>query len=269
MAMGGHLYVLWQPFEFVIIGGAAAGAFIISSPSAVLKNVSKAIQDAIRGSSYGKQEYLELLSLLYLIFKLAKGKGMLALESHVEKPHESKIFSQCPTILKNHHLVDFICDYLRMLTLGTQNAHQVEDLINEELETHHFEQHRISAAFAGMGDGLPALGIVAAVLGVIKTMGAIDQPPEVLGKLIGGALVGTFLGVLLAYGMVSPIASKINSVYEEESKIFLCVKAALLAFMNGYAPSIALEFARKTIISDMRPSFYELEQTLAALPKVD
>lgn len=269
MAMGGHIHVLWQPFEFVIIGGAAAGAFIISSPSAVLKNVSKAIQDAIRGSTYGKQEYLELLSLLYLIFKLAKGKGMLALESHVEKPHESKIFSQFPTILNNHHLVDFICDYLRMLTLGTQNAHQVEDLINEELETHHFEQHRIASAFSGMGDGLPALGIVAAVLGVIKTMGAIDQPPEVLGKLIGGALVGTFLGVLLAYGMVSPVATKINAVYEEEGKVFLCVKSALLAFMNGYAPSIALEFARKTIISDLRPSFYELEQTLAALPKVD
>ncbi|MBX9696846.1 MAG: flagellar motor stator protein MotA [Alphaproteobacteria bacterium] len=269
MAMGGHMYVLWQPFEFVIIGGAAAGAFIISSPKAVLGNVSKALQDAIRGSAYGKQEYLELLSLLYIIFKLAKGKGMLALEPHVEKPHESKIFSQFPAILNNHHLVDFICDYLRMLTLGTQNAHQVEDLINEELETHHFEQHRIASAFAGMGDGLPALGIVAAVLGVIKTMGAIDQPPEVLGKLIGGALVGTFLGVLLAYGMVSPAATKINAVYEEESKIFLCVKSALLAFMNGYAPSIALEFARKTILSDLRPSFYELEQTIAALPKVD
>jgi chemotaxis protein MotA len=269
MAMGGHMYVLWQPFEFVIIGGAAAGAFIISSPKAVLNNVSKALQDAIRGPSYGKQEYLELLSLLYIIFKLAKGKGMLALESHVEKPHESKIFSQFPAILNNHHLVDFICDYLRMLTLGTQNAHQVEDLINEELETHHFEQHRIASAFAGMGDGLPALGIVAAVLGVIKTMGSIDQPPEVLGKLIGGALVGTFLGVLLAYGMVSPAATKINAVYEEESKIFLCVKSALLAFMNGYAPSIALEFARKTILSDLRPSFYELEQTIAALPKVD
>ena len=269
MAMGGHLHVLWQPFEFVIIGGAAIGAFIISNSNTVLRDSKKALQDAIKGSSYTQQDYLDLLCLLYMIFKLAKGKGMLALESHVEKPHESKIFGQFPKIAKDHHVVDFLCDYLRMLTLGTQNAHQIEDLINEELETHHYEKHRLSHAFALMGDGLPALGIVAAVLGVIKTMGAIDQPPEVLGKLIGGALVGTFLGVLLAYGLVSPIATKINGVYEEESKFFACIKSGLLAFMNGYAPAIALEFARKTIISELRPSFYELEKTIAALPKVD
>lgn len=269
LALGGHIHVLWQPFEFVIIGGAAAGAFIISNPSSVLRESKKALQDAIKGASYTKQDYLDLLSLLYMIFKLAKGKGMLALEPHVEKPHESKIFSNFPKITADHHVVDFLCDYLRMLTLGTQNASQIEDLINEELETHHYEKHRLGHAFVSMGDGLPALGIVAAVLGVIKTMGAIDQPPEVLGKLIGGALVGTFLGVLLSYGLVTPAASKINAVYEEEAKFFLCIKASLLAFMNGYAPAIALEFGRKTIISDLRPSFYELEQTLAALPKVD
>ncbi|ARN85128.1 flagellar motor stator protein MotA [Candidatus Nucleicultrix amoebiphila] len=269
MALGGHMHVLWQPFEFVIIGGAAIGAFIISNPKSILQNVGQALKDAVKGPPYQKQDYLELLSLLYMIFKLAKSKGMLALEAHIENPHESKLFNQFPKFMQEHHALTFLCDYLRMLTLGTQNVHQMEDLINEELETHHYERSRISAAVTAMGDGLPALGIVAAVLGVIKTMGAIDQPPEVLGRLIGGALVGTFLGVLLSYGCVTPIANKIKAVYEEESKYYQCMKTAILAYLNGYAPAIALEFARKTLISELRPSFYDVEKTVAGLPKVE
>lgn len=267
--MGGHLAVLWQPFELVIIGGAAVGAFIINNPKSIIQGVGQAFKDAMKDSPYTKADYLELLSLMYLIFKLAKSKGPLALEAHIENPHESKIFQNFPKFMHDHHALTFLCDYLRMLTLGTSNVHQIEDLMNEELETHHYERHRLAAAVGGVGEGLPALGIVAAVLGVIKTMGAIDQPPAILGKYIGGALVGTFLGILLAYGFVSPIAGKIKAIYEEESKYYQCIKVGLLAYLNGYAPAIALEFARKTLISNLRPSFYDVEKTVAELPKIE
>ena len=268
VVMGGHIEVLLEaaPKEFVIIGGAAAGAFIISSPKTVISGTGAAFKDLIKGPPFHKDDYLELLSLLYLIFKLAKSKGMLAIESHIETPEESSLFKQFPKFLQNHHAVTFLCDYLRMMTMGTENAHQMEDVMNEELETHHHERSQISGAFSTMGDGLPALGIVAAVLGVIKTMGAIDQPPAVLGRLIGGALVGTFLGVLLAYGLVGPMGNALTAIYNAEAKYYQCIKAGLVAFMNGYPPAVALEFARKTIMSDVRPSFYDVEKTVSELP---
>jgi chemotaxis protein MotA len=209
-----------------------------------------------------------LLSVLYQIFKLAKTKGMLALEQHVEKPDESTLFAQFPKFQKDHHAVEFLCDYLRMMTLGTENPNEVETLIDAELETHHNELHGASHAIQGMADGMPALGIVAAVLGVIHTMGSITEPPEVLGHLIGGALVGTFLGVLLSYGFIAPMAGALKARYDAEVKYFLCIKAGLLAYLQGYAPAVAVEFARKALLSNVRPTFYEVEEAVAALPPV-
>jgi chemotaxis protein MotA len=266
VALGGHLYVLWQPFEFVIIGGAAVGGFIISNTKNVLGKTGKAIGVLAKGPRHTKEDYLELLSLLYTIFKLAKSKGMLALEAHVENPEESDLFQRFPKFYNDHHAVTFLCDYLRMMVLGSENAHEMETLIDEEIETHHAEHAQVAGAIQTMADATPALGIVAAVLGVIHTMGSITEPPAVLGRLIGGALVGTFMGVLLAYGFVGPIASGLKGVYEAEGKYFQCIKVALLAHMNGYAPSVSVEFARKTLFSHVRPSFYEVEEAVQALP---
>jgi chemotaxis protein MotA len=268
MAMGGKLAVLFQPFELVIIGGAAVGAFIIANPMPVIKRTLGSLGLLMKGSPYSKEAYLELLSLLYTVFKLAKSKGMLALEQHVEKPDESTLWPKFPIFAADHYAMTFFCDYLRLLTLGTDNAHELEALIDEEIETHHAEKNQIAAALQTMADGTPALGIVAAVLGVIKTMGAITEPPEVLGKLIGAALVGTFLGVFLAYGFIGPMASALKARYDAEVKYLLCIKAGLLAYLQGYAPAVAVEFARKALLSNVRPTFYEVEEAVAALPPV-
>ncbi len=262
MAGGGHLIVLFQPFEFLIIGGAAIGAFITGNPKTVLVGVGGGIGQAMKGPKYKKEDFLELLSLLYVIFKMAKSKGMLALEQHVDRPEESALFQKFPKFSSDHHAVVFLCDYLRLLTLGTENAHEVENLIDAELETHHAEGHAVVGAVQTMADGMPALGIVAAVLGVIHTMGSITEPPEVLGHLIGGALVGTFLGVLMSYGFIGPIASALKSVQEADGKYYTCIKAGLLAYMQGYAPAVAVEFARKALMSDVRPTFAEVEETV-------
>ncbi len=263
---GGHLEVLFQPFEVLIIAGAAAGAFITSNRKPVLSGTLAAITALVKPERYDKEAYLELLSLLYSIFKLAKTKGALALESHVENPNESTLFQRFPKFYSDHHAVVFLCDYLRLLTLGTDNHHEMETLMDEEIETHHSEQAAVVTAVQTMADGLPALGIVAAVLGVIHTMGSINEPPDVLGHLLGGALVGTFMGVLLSYGFVGPIGAAIKSRGEAEQRYFLCMKAAILAYMQGYAPSVAVEFARKSLNTDVRPTFYEVEEAVEALP---
>ncbi|NBC33199.1 MAG: flagellar motor stator protein MotA, partial [Alphaproteobacteria bacterium] len=208
-AMGGHLGVLWQPFEAVIICGAALGGYIIANSKSVLSRTGKAIGQVVHGKKHSKENYLELLSLMYQLFKVAKTKGMLMLEQHIEKPEESTIFQQFPGIYQNPRALTFICDYLRLMSLGSEDPHTLEDLMDEEIETHHQEQHQVSNAVQTVADGMPALGIVAAVLGVIKTMGSITEPPEVLGHLIGGALVGTFLGVWLSYGFIGPLANAI------------------------------------------------------------
>lgn len=265
-AMGGHLEVLMQPFELVIIGGAAIGAFIIASPKAVIFGTLKSFGQLLKGPKYKKEAYLELLTLLYSVFKLAKSKGMLALEAHVENPEESELFERFPLFKKDHHAVIFLCDYLRMLTLGTENPHEMETLMDEEIEVHHHEHSQIADAMQSIADGLPALGIVAAVLGVIKTMGAITEPPEVLGHLIGGALVGTFLGVFLAYGFVAPMASALKALYDSELKYYICIKSALLAYLQGHPPQVAVEFARKALMAELRPSFYELEDAVSDIP---
>ncbi len=267
-ALGGKLTVLWQPFEVVIIVGAAIGAFIISNTAPVLKGTAGVLKASLKGPVYNKESYIDLLGLLYQVFKVAKTKGNLALEQHVENPEDSALFQQFPTIMNDHHAMTFLCDYLRMITLGVENAHEVESLMDEEMETHHLEHHKLAGALLTMADGMPALGIVAAVLGVIKTMGSITEPPEILGKLIGGALVGTFLGVWLSYGFVGPIAAKAQATFEAEAKFLQCIKAGLLAHMHGSAPAISVEFARKALLSSDRPTFYEVEDAVAELPPI-
>ncbi|HKX07418.1 MAG TPA: flagellar motor stator protein MotA [Stellaceae bacterium] len=265
---GGHFVVLFQPFEFMIIGGAALGAFVTSNRLPVVKSSFGAVLGLLKGEKYDKGAYLELLSLLYSVFKLAKTKGALALEQHVEKPDESTLFQRFPLFYENKHALIFLCDYLRLLTLGTDNHHEMETLMDEEIETHHEEHEAVAHAITQTSDALPALGIVAAVLGVIHTMGSITEPPAVLGHLIAGALVGTFLGVLLSYGFVGPIGSAVKNRAEAETRYYLCIKSAILAYMQGYAPSVAVEFARKALNSDVRPTFYEVEEAVDNLPSV-
>ena len=258
-ALGGHLLVLMQPFEAVIILGAALGGYIIANTGPVLKQSLGIFGIIFRGPRYSKQDHLELLGVMYLLFKLVQVKGPLALEPHVENPQSSEIFARFPRFANNKHAIEFICDYLRMVTLGTRNVHEMEALMDEELETHEQENQRLVSAVQAVADGTPALGIVAAVLGVIKTMGSIAEPPEVLGHMIGGALVGTFLGVLVSYGFFGPMAQSLRTTFEVESKYYLSIKAGLLAHVAGYAPVMAVEFARKSLMSEVRPSFNEVD----------
>jgi chemotaxis protein MotA len=262
---GGNLEVILHalPGEMFVIGGMGAGAMVISNPGHVLKKVGKAFGIAMKGPHHKKDSYLELLSLLYTIFKMVKTKGVLAIESHVEKPEDSDLFKKFPHFLHDHHAVVFLCDYLRLWTLGTDKPYEMEALMDAELETHHQEDEAVAGALQNLADGLPALGIVAAVLGVIKTMGSIDQPPVILGGMIGHALVGTFLGVFLAYGLVGPMANNLKAVFAADSKYFNCIKAGMLAHMSGYAPSVSVEFARKALNSNVRPSFYEVEEAVS------
>ncbi|WEK05017.1 MAG: flagellar motor stator protein MotA [Candidatus Devosia phytovorans] len=260
LGVGGHLYVLWQPFEFVIILGAAIGAFVIGNTGPIIKGTLGAFGTLLKGPKYNKAAYIELLSMQFTLYKLVQSKGILALEQHIENPHESSLFSRFPKFAANHHAVEFVCDYLRMVTLGSNNVHEIEALMDEELETHHQEQERIVGAVQALADGTPALGIVAAVLGVIHTMGAISEPPEVLGHMIGGALVGTFFGVFVAYGFFAPFAQSLKNIYEAESKYYLSLKTGLLAHISGQVPVMAIEFARKALLSEDRPSFAEVDE---------
>ncbi len=263
---GGEIGVLIQPFEWLIILGAAIGSFIIGNPKTVIFGLGKAMSTMLKGSRHNKASYLELLSLLYSLFKLAKTKGDLALESHVEKPDESTLFQKFPKFSSDHHSREFLCDYLRLLTLGTNNAHEVESIIDAEIESHHHEISLIANAVTTMADAMPALGIVAAVLGVIHTMGSITEPPEVLGHLIGAALCGTFMGVLLSYGFFAPFGRILDIIYKTEAEYLSCMKNCLLAHMMGYAPQVSIEFGRKSLPPHVRPSFAELEETVTNLP---
>lgn len=262
----GDLGILWQPIEFVIIIGAGLGAFVVANPKPVLSGSAKAFGTLVKGPSYNKDAYVELLGVLYATFKLAKSKGDLALESHVENPHESSLFGQFPKFQGDHHAVEFFCDYLRLLTLGAGTPHEIEAVMDQELENHHAEQHAISSAFQTFADAVPALGIVAAVLGVIVTMSSITEPPEVLGGLIAAALVGTFSGILMSYGLLAPIASSLQATYDADGHYLLCIKVGLLGHMQGYAPQVSVEFARKTLASHTRPTFAEVEEMTQNLP---
>jgi chemotaxis protein MotA len=255
----GHLASLWQPNELIVIGGAALGAFITSNPGKIIKAVFAAIPAVLKGSPYDKAMYMDLLSLMYQLFNRARKEGLMALESHIEEPEASDIFAAYPKILANHHAIDFLTDYLRLMVSGNLDVHQVENLMDVELETHHNESGLAASALTKVSDGLPGFGIVAAVLGVVITMGHIGGPPAELGHHVGAALVGTFLGILLAYGFVGPTASAMEHMAREETKFFECIKVCLLASMNGYSPAIVVEFGRKVLFSTERPSFRELE----------
>ncbi len=256
----GQLAALFQPFELLIIAGGALGAFVISNPGKVLKDVLKALPSLLSGSKYSKKSYLELLAMMYDLFSKARKEGLMALENDIEEPEQSEIFKKYPKIMKDHHVMDFITDYLRLMVGGSMNAFELENLMDVELETHHHEAEQPASAITRVSDGLPGFGIVAAVMGVVITMGYISEPPEVLGNHIAAALVGTFLGILLAYGFVGPMAVAIEHKSQEEAKFLECVKVCILATLNGYTPQIAIEFGRKVIFSKDRPSFSELEE---------
>jgi chemotaxis protein MotA len=254
------------PLEIVIMGGTAVGGFIIANPAIVIKRSLRGCGLLLKKAKYNKTSYIELLCMMYQVFKLAKTKGLLVLEQHIEKPHESSLFGQFPGFQHNHHATDFFCDYLRLVTLGSDKPYELEALMDEEIDVHHSEDHGMVTAINNIADGMPAIGIVAAVLGVIHTMGSITEPPEVLGRLIGGALVGTFMGVWTAYGVIGPMANSMRQILEAESKYFQCLKVGLLAHLQGFAPSISVEYARKTLLSDVRPTFAEVEEATSALP---
>lgn len=254
------------PGELVIIMGCAIAAFMIANTTDGIKHTLKYLGALAKPSAYSKADYIELFSVLFTVFKLARTKGWLALESHIENPHESELFGQFPSFQHNHHALIFLCDYLRIISLGSDKAFEIEALMDMEIETIEHHEGHPGHATQTMADGLPALGIVAAVLGIIKTMGSITEPPEVLGKMIGGALVGTFLGVWLAYGFFAPIASAMVSRAETEVMYYKTIKVAVIAFLNGSAPQVAIEFARKVIPHDVQPTFLELEEILNELP---
>ncbi|MFC2970503.1 flagellar motor stator protein MotA [Acidimangrovimonas pyrenivorans] len=257
-AMGGSLSVLWQPFELIIIVGAALGAFVIANPVSVLVDTLRSLLAIGRQRPYDKEDYLELFALLYMLFKTGKD-DLKSLEKDLDDPLTSKFFSAFPAISGKRRNVVFLADYLRLVLLGSEKSHELEPLIDTEIDSIEQELNKVPNALNVMADSLPAVGIVAAVLGVINAMGAISEPPAVLGALIGGAMVGTFMGVLLSYGVVGPIAGAIRDRREQEVTYFLAVKSSLMAFLNGYHPRICVEYARKTVSEEVRPHFEEVE----------
>jgi len=261
IAHGGNIGVILHalPFELITIFGGALGAFVVNNQPKVIKATLAALPMALKGSKYTKARYLELLALLYDILQKARKEGLMAIEKDVESPHESAIFKKYPVVGSDHHVVEFMTDYLRMMVSGNLNAHEIESLMDSEIDTHHAEAHAPVAALARLAGALPAFGIVAAVLGVVNTMGSVGQPPAVLGGMIGSALVGTFLGILLAYGVMEPIGGLVEQKMEDAGKEIVCIKTTLLASMQGYNPTTAIEFGRKVLFSTERPTFSELE----------
>nr|WP_256483626.1 flagellar motor stator protein MotA [Aliihoeflea sp. 40Bstr573] len=261
MAMGGHLDVLMQPWELVIIGGAGVGTFLIANPLSTVKDAGRATMEAIKGAVPKEQDYLEVLGVLHSLMRELKTKSRNEVEAHIDNPEESAIFQAYPTVLKNKDLTNFICDYCRIIIIGNARPFEIEALMDEEIHTIRHDKLKSYHALTTVGDAFPALGIVAAVLGVIKAMGAIDQSPEILGGLVGAALVGTFLGIFLNYAVVAPIAAKIKVVREKKNRLYIIVKQTLLAYMNGSLPQVALEFGRKTISAYDRPTIDAVEQS--------
>ncbi len=258
---GGNIQVILKalPFETITILGAALGAFLATNQMKVVKATIKGLGACFKGSKYSKARYMELMALLYDLLQKARKEGLMSIEQDVEDPHNSPVFKKYSVIGTDHHVVEFITDYLRMMVSGNLNAHEIESLMDSEIETHHNEEHAAVAAIARLAGGLPAFGIVAAVLGVVNTMGSVGQAPAVLGGMIASALVGTFLGILLAYGFVEPLGGLLEQKVEDGSKELQCIKTTLLASMQGYAPQVAVEFGRKVLFSTDRPTFAELE----------
>jgi chemotaxis protein MotA len=261
---GGHLAALFQPLELLMIGGAAAGAFLVGNTGKVIKATLKALPTIFKGSKYTKALYMEVLSLLYEILAKVRKEGLMSVESDVDAPDQSPVFQKYPAILADHHLIEFLTDYLRLMVGGNLNAFEIENLMDNEIETHHHEGEVPVSVVAKMGDAMPAFGIVAAVMGVVHTMESVGIPPAELGILIAHALVGTFLGILLAYGFVGPLSTLLEHKLHESTKMYQCIKVTLLASLNGYAPQVAIEFGRKVLYSTERPSFSELEDDIKA-----
>jgi len=260
VAMGGKLSVLMQPYEYIIILGAGVGGFVVANPPKVIKDTGKAIGEVLKNSVPTNQEYIDVLGLLYSVLREVKGKSRNEVEGHIDNPAESPIFQKYPTVLNNQELTTFICDYCRLIIMGNASTHEIEALMDEEIETLRADKLKAYQAMSSFADGLPALGICAAVLGVIKAMGALQESPEVLGKLIGAALVGTFAGVFFSYGIFTPLAQKIKGVREKRMRLYVMTKQTLLAFMNGAMPAVALEYGRKTISAYERPSIEQVEE---------
>jgi chemotaxis protein MotA len=258
---GGNIGVILHalPWELTTIFGATIGAFLANNQMKVVKAVVSGLGQCFKGSKFNKARYMELLALMFDILQKARKEGLMSIEKDVEDPHSSAIFQKYPTVGNDHHVTEFITDYLRMMVSGNLNAHEIESLMDSEIDTHHHEAHAAVAALQRVAGGLPAFGIVAAVLGVVKTMGSVGQPPAVLGAMIGSALVGTFLGILLAYAFAEPLAGLLEQKVEDAGKELQCIKTTLLASMQGYAPQVAIEFGRKVLYSGDRPSFSELE----------
>ncbi|KQQ38203.1 MULTISPECIES: flagellar motor stator protein MotA [Rhizobium/Agrobacterium group] len=262
MAMGGHLNVLFQPFELVIIGGAGLGGFIMANPIKVVKDSGKALGEAFKFAVPKEREYLDILGVLYALMRDLRTKPRNEIEAHIDNPQESSIFQTAPTVLKNKQLTVFICDYVRLIIIGNARSHEIEALMDEELETMLSDKLKPYHAITAMGDSFPAIGIVAAVLGVIKAMGKINESPEVLGGLIGAALVGTMLGIILSYCVCNPLTSQIKVVRTKQHRLYTIVKQTLIAYMNGSVPQVALEYGRKTIGNGDRPSIDAVEQEM-------
>ncbi|WP_165185120.1 flagellar motor stator protein MotA [Caulobacter soli] len=265
---GGKMDVIIEaaPHELMCILGAGIASFLISNSMTVIKATGGGFGKIFKGPKWKTSDYRDLLSLLFLLTKTMKSKGVIALESHIEKPNDSTIFQRYPKITHDHFAVDFICDTLRMMTMNLEDPHQVEDAMEKQLEKHHHEGLAPAHALQSLADALPALGIVAAVLGVIKTMGSITEPPAVLGAMIGGALVGTFLGVFLAYGLVAPFATRLTAVVDEEGAFYKIIQAVLVAHLHGNAAQISVEIGRGNVPSEAQPSFLELEEALQQIP---
>jgi len=256
---GGHLSSLFQPVELLMIGGAALGAFLVGNTTKAAKATLKTLPTLLQGSKYSKQLYMDLMALLYDILAKVRKEGLMTIEDDVENPGQSALFAKYPNVSADHHVLEFMTDYLRLMVGGNLNAMEIENLMDNEISTHHQEGEVPVHCIARLGDGLPAFGIVAAVMGVVHTMASVGIPPAELGMLIANALVGTFLGILLAYGFVGPLASLLEQKLVESSKMLECIKCTLLASLNGYSPALAVEFGRKVLFSGDRPSFTELE----------
>ncbi len=257
---GGHIASLWQPVEVLMIAGGAIGAFVVGNSNKAIKATLKNLPGVFKETPYNKAMYMQLMSLLYLILNKIKKEGLLSIEADVDNPKQSDIFKKFPKILEDHHATEFLTDYLRLMVGGNLNSMEIENLMDCELETHHQEGEVPIHTLSKLGDGLPAFGIIAAVMGVVHTMESVHLPPSELGVLIAAALVGTFLGILLAYGFISPLAGKLEHRLHESSKLFECIKITLLANLNGYSPVLACEFGRKALFTSERPSFLELEK---------
>ena len=264
--VGGHIGVIIEalPHELMTIGGGAVGALLIGNTPSTLKGIGGGIKQVFSGPKWKEQDFKDMLCLLFTITKMIKSKGILVIESHIEKPEESTIFQKYPRIMHDHFAVNFICDTLRMLSMNLDDPHQVFDNMESQLEKHHHEHMMPQHALQTMADGLPAIGIVAAVLGVIHTMGSVTEPPEVLGGMIGSALVGTFMGVFLAYMLVGPFSVRLKQVMDDEHRFYLIIRDVMVAHLNGNAPQVSVEIGRGNVPSLVQPSFFELEEALNA-----